>query len=105
VWRVETQSALHILGDVFAHHQEHFTVFTVSVSIHPSCCQLVSWTVETHSALHVLGDVFAHHQEHFTVFTVSGSVHYCRCTLVSWMNSNSSMTPADSNLGEYYQIL
>jgi len=23
-------------GDVFAHHQEHFTVFTVSGSIHPS---------------------------------------------------------------------
>jgi len=35
--------ALHVSGDVFAHHQEHLTVFTVSVSIHPSCCRLVSW--------------------------------------------------------------
>jgi hypothetical protein len=36
-------SALHVSGDVFAHHQEHLTIFTVSVSIHPSCCRLVSW--------------------------------------------------------------
>jgi len=35
-------SALHILGDVFAHHQEHLTLFTVSGSVHPSCCRLVS---------------------------------------------------------------
>ena len=27
------------LGDIFAHHQEHLTVFTVSV---PGCCRLVS---------------------------------------------------------------
>jgi len=38
-----TKSALHVSGDVFAHHQEHLTVFTVSGSIRPSCCQLVSW--------------------------------------------------------------
>jgi len=36
-------SALHISGDVFAHHQEHMTVFTASGSIHSSCCRLVSW--------------------------------------------------------------
>jgi hypothetical protein len=36
-------SALHVSGDVFAHHQEHLTVFTVSGSIHPSSCRLVSW--------------------------------------------------------------
>jgi len=29
------QSALHVSGDIFAHHQEHLTVFTVSASIHP----------------------------------------------------------------------
>jgi len=33
-------SALHVLGDVFAHHQEHLTVFTVSGIVHPSCCRL-----------------------------------------------------------------
>jgi hypothetical protein len=37
-----SQSALHISGEVFAHHQEHLTVFTVSGSVHTSCCWLVS---------------------------------------------------------------
>jgi hypothetical protein len=32
------QSALHVSGDVFTHHQEHLTVFTLSGNIHPSCC-------------------------------------------------------------------
>jgi len=34
------KSALHISGDVFAHHQEHLTVFTVSGSVYRSCCRL-----------------------------------------------------------------
>jgi len=38
-----SKSALHVLGDVFAHHQEHLTVFTVSGSILSSRCRLVSW--------------------------------------------------------------
>jgi len=38
-----SKSALQVSGDVFAHHQEHLTVFTVSGSIHPSSCRLVSW--------------------------------------------------------------
>ena len=37
-----SKSALHVSGDVFAQHQEHLTVFTVSGSVHPSCCRLVS---------------------------------------------------------------
>jgi hypothetical protein len=36
-------SAVHVSGDVFAYHQEHLTVFTVSGSIHPGYCRLVSW--------------------------------------------------------------
>jgi hypothetical protein len=36
-------SALHVSGDVFVHHQEHLTVFTVSGIIHSSCYRLVSW--------------------------------------------------------------
>ena len=36
-------STLHVSGDVFAHHQEQLTVFTVSGSIHPNSCLLVSW--------------------------------------------------------------
>ena len=35
-------SALHFSGDVFAHHQEHLTVFTASVNIHQCRCRLVS---------------------------------------------------------------
>jgi len=36
-------SAVHVSGDIFAHYQEHVTVFTLSGSIYPSCCRLVSW--------------------------------------------------------------
>jgi len=35
-------SPLHVSGDVFAHYQEHMTVFTVSVSFHQCRCRLVS---------------------------------------------------------------
>jgi len=38
-----TQSALHVSGDVFAHHQEHLIVFTASDVVHRHCCRLVSW--------------------------------------------------------------
>jgi len=72
----------------------------------------------SNSALHVLLDVFAHHQEHLTVFTVSDSVA-AACWCPEWVETelcrlwgvytrssfNSSMTPAGSNLGEYYQML
>jgi len=36
-----SSSALHVSGDVFAHHQERLTIFTVSDSVHTSCCRLV----------------------------------------------------------------
>jgi hypothetical protein len=39
------KSALHVSGDVFAHHQEHLTVCTVSGSVHASFCRLVSRTM------------------------------------------------------------
>jgi len=35
-----SKSALHVSGEVFAHHQEHLTVLTVSVN--PSCCRLAA---------------------------------------------------------------
>jgi hypothetical protein len=38
-----SKSALHVSGDVFVHHQEHLTVFTVSGGVHPTYCRLVSW--------------------------------------------------------------
>ena len=34
-----SKSALHVSGDIFAHHKGHLTVFTVSGSVHPSCCR------------------------------------------------------------------
>jgi hypothetical protein len=37
-----SKSALHVSGDVFAHHQEQLTVFTLSGNVYPSCCRLVS---------------------------------------------------------------
>ena len=37
-----SKSAMHVSGDVFTHHQAHLTVFTVSGSVHPSCCWLAS---------------------------------------------------------------
>jgi hypothetical protein len=38
-----SKSALHVSGDVFANHQEHLTIFTVSGTVHPKCCRLASW--------------------------------------------------------------
>ena len=43
-----TQSALHVLGDVFAHHQEHVTVFTASDIVHLCFWQPVTWTSFQH---------------------------------------------------------
>jgi len=39
-----SQSALHVPGNVFAHHQEHLTVFTASDIVHICCSRPVSWT-------------------------------------------------------------
>jgi hypothetical protein len=67
--------------------------------------QLYRLIYYSQSALHVSGDVFAHYQEDLTVFTASGNIHQCLSRLVSWKIWNSSMTPAVSDIGEYYQIL
>jgi hypothetical protein len=37
-----SKSAVRVSGDVFADQQEHLTVFTISGSVHSSCCRLVS---------------------------------------------------------------
>jgi len=36
---IYSQSPLHVLGDVFTHHQEHLTVFTASDIAHLYCCR------------------------------------------------------------------
>jgi hypothetical protein len=38
-----SKSAVRVLGYVFAHHQEHLTVFTASGNIHQCRCWVVSW--------------------------------------------------------------
>jgi hypothetical protein len=51
-----SKSALHVSGDVFAHHQERLTVFTVYGSVHPSCCRLVSemsWNCVSNHPRHI----------------------------------------------------
>jgi hypothetical protein len=71
--------------------------------------QLFALFICTQSALHISGDVFAHLQEHLTVFTASDIVH--RILLLAGVmdelerSSNSSMTPAGSNIGGQYQKL
>jgi hypothetical protein len=37
-----SKSALHVSADVFALRQEYLTLFTVSGSVLPGCCRLVS---------------------------------------------------------------
>ena len=46
-------SSLHVSGDVYAHHQEHLTVFTASGNMHQCRCQLVSWMSCNHRPKHV----------------------------------------------------
>ena len=36
-------AALHVLSDIFAHHQEHLHCLMASGITHICCCQLVSW--------------------------------------------------------------
>jgi len=45
-------SSTCFLGDVFANHQEHLTVFTVSGSIHPCSCRQFQLIQDTSRQLH-----------------------------------------------------
>jgi len=67
--------ALHVSGDVFAHHREHLAVFTVSDSIHPSCCRLVS---HSRTSQQQLG------------WTLLGTVNTVKCS--RWWAKTSSET-------------
>jgi len=55
-------STLHISSDVFAHHQEHLTVFTVSGSIHQGWCRLVSGMGFNSSNTPAGSDICEHYQ-------------------------------------------
>jgi hypothetical protein len=43
----QQDAALHVSGDIFAHHQEHLSVYTVSGCVYPSCWQLAATWVNT----------------------------------------------------------
>ena len=51
---IYSQSALHVLGDVFSHHREHLTVFIASDIVHQYCCQLLSWMRD--ATVHLIHD-------------------------------------------------
>ena len=96
-------------ANVFAHHQEHSTVFTASdiiVNDDQQDATILTYLFIPNQLYMFRANVFAHHQEHLTVFTASDIVHRIYCLLVSWMRcSTSSMTPAGSNIGGQYQKL
>ena len=48
---IYTQSALHVSGDYFAHHQERLTVFAASDIVHRYCC----WQVLTPASSNIGG--------------------------------------------------
>ena len=87
-------SALHASGDVFAHHQENLTIFTVSGSVYPSCCRLVSrmrwnWThwVET--------ELIRETSRHQLGWTLPDAVNTVKC---SWWWAKTSPETCRANL-------
>ena len=77
-----TQSAIHVSGDVFAHHQEHFTVFTASDIVHLCCCRTVSWT--RFQLVHDTG-----RQQHW--WTISEACKYSEVLLMMSENIDRNM--------------
>jgi len=72
-----SKSTLHVSGDVFTHHQEHLAVFTVSGSVDPSCCQLVSWMS--------WNAVPSHPRHHQLAATWMNTTRYCKYSQVLLM--------------------
>ena len=76
-----SKSALHVSGDVFVHHQEHLTVFTVSDSVHPRCCWLVSW-MNWNWTMWIVRRVYTPHNPHSSV-----STHPRHQPAATWVNT------------------
>jgi hypothetical protein len=73
--------AVHVSGDVFTHHQEHLTVFTVSGSVHPSCCRLVS-RIRCVYTPHNLHSSISTHPRHQPAATWVNTTRYCKYSQV-----------------------
>ena len=69
-----TQSALHVSGDVFAHHQDHLTVFTTCDTVHVCCCRPLSWM--RWNDFHLIHDTSR--QQHR--WTISEAVNTVKCS-------------------------
>jgi hypothetical protein len=85
-----SKSALHVSGNVFAYHREHLTVFTVSCSVHPSCCRLVSWMSSNAGPYH------PRHQQAATWVNTTG---YCKYSQVLLMMDKNTARNMYSRLG------
>jgi len=72
------QHAQHVSGDVFAHHQEHLTVFTVSGGIHPRGYRLVCTPHKPHSSVPT-------QPRHQPVATGANTTRYCKYSQVFLM--------------------
>jgi hypothetical protein len=93
-------SALHVSGDVFAHHQEHLTVYKVSGSIHPSCW---NWTVyivrPVTDTPHNLHSSVSTHSGHQPAATWVNTTRYCKYSQVLLMMDRNIARNMQSWLG------
>jgi hypothetical protein len=85
-----SKSALRVSGGVFAHHQEQLTVFTVSDSIHPSCCWLVSW---------MSWNCVPTHPRHQPAATWVNATRYCKYIQMLLMMCENSARNMQSRIG------
>jgi hypothetical protein len=76
-----SKSSLHVSVDVFAHCQEQLTAFTVSGSVHPRCCRLVSW-MSWNWTMWIVRRVNTPHNPHSSV-----STHPRHQPAANWMNT------------------
>jgi hypothetical protein len=87
-----SKSAQRVPGYIFAHHQEHLTVFTVSGSVHPSCCRLVSWMNWNCKAVSI-------HPRHQPAATWVNTTRYCKYSHVLLMMDENIVRNMYSWLG------
>ena len=76
--------SVHVSGDVLAHHQENFIVFTVSGSVHPSCCRLVSRIRCVYTPRNLYSSISTH-PKHQPAATWVNTTRYCKYSQVLLM--------------------